>query len=60
MGRPTLGAAAREVVAACRLTKAEKSILTDRYGNPGNFFRRMVDKEMSEVKETMKGQDSNT
>lgn len=56
MGRPTLGSAAREFVAACRLTKAEKTLLTSRYGNPGNFFRRMVDQEMRE--ENMKGQDT--
>lgn len=56
MGRPPIGSAAREIVAACRITKEEKALLSARYGKPAMFFRAMIDREMAAGKNTQEPQ----
>lgn len=46
MGRPPIGAVAKDAVIACRITDAEKAVLTARYGKPSQFMRLMVEREM--------------
>lgn len=46
MGRPPVGAAAKNAVIACRVTDHEKAILAARYGKPAEFLRRKIDEEM--------------
>lgn len=54
MGRPPVGVTAKTVVAACRLTEAEKGILKARYGSVATFFRRAIDQEMLRDREQEK------
>ena len=56
VGRPSIGAAAKNAVASCRLTDTEKKVLSARYGSVANFFRQQINQEMR--KENMKGQDT--
>lgn len=58
VGRPPIGASARDVVAACRLTKAEKALVSARYGSPAAFFRLMIEREMAQgVEDPKEGQE---
>lgn len=46
MGRPPIGAVAKDAVIACRITDNEKAVLTARYGKASHFMRLMVEREM--------------
>lgn len=52
MGRPPIGAVAKDAVIACRITDAEKAVLTTRYGKPSHFMRLMVEREMQRNTDT--------
>lgn len=52
VGRPPIGAVAKDAVIACRVTDTEKAVLTTRYGKPSNFLRIMVEREMQRNTDT--------
>lgn len=49
MGRPALGAAARDVTGSVRITRSEADIFKARYGSIGKFLKLKVDEELRRV-----------